>query len=76
VILNVICIHDDVVLNVSLSYDIKLVIQRFGNLKVGSVFGFLHPKTAVWVLKTKNCFENLNCGFGFRNRNRGYLLFY
>jgi len=26
-----------------------LVMQRFGNLKVGSVFGFLHPKTAVSI---------------------------
>jgi len=26
-----------------------LVMQRFGNLKVGSVFGFFHPETAVSV---------------------------
>jgi len=27
----------------------NLVMQRFGNLKVSSVFGFLHPETAVSV---------------------------
>jgi len=27
----------------------ELVMQRFGNLKVGSVFDFLHPETAVSV---------------------------
>jgi len=25
------------------------MMQRFGNLKVGSVFGFFHPETAVLV---------------------------
>jgi len=30
-------------------YMYVLVMQRFGNMKVGSVFGFLHPETAVSV---------------------------
>jgi len=45
-------------------------MQRFGNLKVGSFFGFFHPETAISVLvfKKKKCFgkiENRNCGSGF-----------
>jgi len=27
-----------------------VVMERFGNLKVGSVFGIFHPETAVLVL--------------------------
>jgi len=30
-------------------YDIVCVVQRFVNLKVGSVFGFLHPENVVSV---------------------------
>jgi len=29
--------------------NIVVMMQRFGNLKGGSVFSFLHPETAVWV---------------------------
>jgi len=47
-------------------------MQRLGNLKVSSVFGFLHLETAVLVFgfqKKKYLFqkfkaENLNRGFG------------
>jgi len=45
-------------------------MQRFGNLKVGSVFGFFLPDAvSVSVLKNKqkennnNLKKNLNCGF-------------
>jgi len=42
-------------------------MQRFGNLKVGSVFGFLHSETAVSVSIFKLLFfkSYLNRGFGF-----------
>jgi len=51
-------------------------MQRFVNLKVGSVFGFFHPETAVSVsvfnFKKTNKkrikkleIGNRNCGFGF-----------
>jgi len=38
-------------------------MQQVGNLKVGSVFGFLHPETAV-------------LGFGFQNNFYYYLFIY
>jgi len=31
----------------------KIVIRRYGNLKVGSVFGSFHPNTAVSFLNFK-----------------------
>jgi len=48
-------------------------MQRSGNLKGGSVFGFLHPETAVSVFQNKKNkkylyffkTENQNRGFGF-----------
>jgi len=38
----------------------KLVMQRFRNLKVGSVFGFLHPKTLVFGFKKKKYINFFN----------------
>jgi len=32
---------------------IMLVMQRFGNLKVGSVFSFRHPKTVISIFGFK-----------------------
>jgi len=40
-------------------YTYTLVMQQFGNLKVGSVFGFLHHETAVSVF-----------GFGLKAKTR------
>jgi len=57
-------------------------MQQFGNLKVGSVFSFLHPKTAVSVFKffffffgkLKNETAVSVFGFGFESENRAFVL--
>jgi len=48
-------------------------MQRFGNLKVSSVFGFLHPETAVSVFGfPKNIEDKKVSVFGFPKTLKGY----
>jgi len=54
-------------------------MQRFGNLKVGSDFGFFHPKTAVSVFKKrKNWKPKLRFRFlpSVWKRNPGVYAYY